>query len=130
MSSRKVPLHLHRPGRRPHHPHLHSFYTNTLFTPTTVTAETNSCTNQLLHKPTFTQTRFYTPHLSCTYANQLLHKPGFTRTTFCTDQLLQQPTFTPTSSCLDQLQPKTAWWTEECRRLLNTHQPLLTTIDH
>ena len=60
-----------------------------------------SCTNQLLHKPTFLPTSFY-------YANHLLHQPTLTETTFTptsftqtntqTHPLLHKPPFTaPTS---------------------------------
>ena len=63
-------------------------------------------TNQLLHQPTFTQTRFYPKHFSqkttftptSFYTNPLLHKLAFPETTFYTNQLLQKRAFTHTHS--------------------------------
>ena len=83
VPSRKVSLHLHRPGHCPHHLYLHNFYTNTL-----------------LHQPLSAETNF------CTiYTNELLHKLPFTRITLSTNPHLYQPAFTPTSSCLSLPRP-------------------------
>ena len=46
-------------------------------------------TKQLLHKPAFTQTRFYTNSLF--HTNELLHAPASTQTNFSTNQLLHNP---------------------------------------
>ena len=61
VSSHKLSLHFHRPGRRPHHLHfhlhLHSVYQllhKHSFTTTTF------CTKKTLHKLAFTQTNLYT----------------------------------------------------------------------
>ena len=126
MSSRKVPLHLHRPGRRPHHLHLHSFYTNTLFT--SFYTNHSYCRNQLLHQPAFTQTNFYTDSLLHTTPFLHLRQPAFTQTWFYPNHLLHRPTFTATNFYTNQLlsffaparfSQKTAWWPAECRGLLN-----------
>ena len=114
VPSRKVSLHLHRPGHCPHHLYLHNFYTNTLLHQP-LSAETNFCTiytNELLHKLPFTRITLSTnPHL---------YQPAFTQTSFYPNLVLLEPPVAPTNFhtniflhqpalvflCPDQVQPK------------------------
>ena len=69
------------------------------------------CTNQLLHKHSFTPSTFSKSPLlhkldfpqTTFYTSQLLHKRVFARTSFYANQLFDQPAFTQSTFCTNQL---------------------------